>query len=124
MNRRAGDRRATQIDTPAYVDVYGPKILTGALLLILFSVLDAFFTLQLLEHGSTELNPFLATMLEKDAMWFFITKYLITAFCVIWLVAHKKFTFLGVKGRTILLLSVVMYAMLITYQLSMLLQFP
>lgn len=124
MNRRAGDRRAEHQDTPAYVDIYGPKIFTGALLLILLSVLDAFFTLELIKHGSSELNPFLAMMLEKDVMWFFATKYLITAFSVFWLVTHKKFTFFGIKGRHLLLFAVAMYGILVTYQLSMLIQLP
>ena len=122
MDRRAGDRRADYQDVPAYVDVYGPKIFSGALLLILFSVLDAFFTLQLIEYGSSELNPFLAMMLEKDVMWFFASKYLITAFCVFWLVTHKKFTFFGIKGRHLLLFAVAMYGLLVAYQLFMLIQ--
>ncbi len=121
-NRRAGDRRAEHQDAPAYVDVYGQKIFIGALLLVLFSVLDAFFTLQLIQHGSSELNPFLAMMLEKDVMWFFASKYLISALCVFWLVSHKKFTFFGIKGRHLLLFAVAMYGLLVAYQLSMLIQ--
>ena len=124
MSRRAGDRRLDSNDIPAYVDVHGPKMFFGAMLMMLFCVLDAYFTLQLIQHGSRELNPFMAMLLEKDAAWFFVSKYLITAFCVFWLVTHKKFTFFGIKGRTILLIAILMYGILITYQLSMLLHLP
>lgn len=123
-NRRTGDRRADYDDEPAYVDIHGPKIFFGATLLMLFCVLDAFFTLELMQHGSTELNPFLAMMLEKDVAWFFVSKYLITAFCVFWLVMHKKFTFFGIKGRNLLSIAIMLYGILITYQVSMLATLP
>jgi hypothetical protein len=123
-NRRAGDRRADFDDAPAYVDIHGPKIFFGATLLMLFCVLDAFFTLELMQHGSTELNPFLALMLEKDVAWFFVSKYLITAFCVFWLVMHKKFTFFGIKGRKLLSIAIMLYGILIAYQVSMLATLP
>ena len=124
MHRRTGDRRADFNDAPAYVDVYGPKIFLGAMLMMLLCVLDAFFTLQLIQHGSKELNPFLAMLLEKDEGWFFVSKYLITAFCVFWLVIHKKFTFFGIKGRNLLSMAVMLYGILISYQLLMLLNLP
>ena len=124
MNRRAGDRRADFDDQPAYVDVYGPKIFFGATLMMLFCVLDAFFTLHLIQHGSTELNPFLAMLLEQDAALFFVSKYLITAFCVFWLVMHKKFTFFGIKGRDLLSISIALYGILIAYQLFMMVSLP
>lgn len=120
-SRRSGDRRADYDDVPAYVDVHGPKIFIGATLLMLFCVLDAFFTLQLIQHGSRELNPFLAMLLEIDAAWFFATKYLITAVCVFWLVTHKKFVFFGIKGRKLLSFAIMLYGILISYQLFMLL---
>ena len=124
MSRRAGDRRTDYGDAPAYVDVHGPKIFFGATLMMLFCVLDAFFTLHLIQHGSRELNPFLAMLLEKDVAWFFVSKYLITAFCVFWLVVHKKFTFFGIKGRNLLSIAIVLYGILIAYQLLMMVNLP
>ena len=124
MNRRAGDRRADYDDEPAYVDIHGPKIFLGATLMMLFCVLDAIFTLHLIQHGSTELNPFLAMLLEQDAALFFVAKYLITAFCVFWLVIHKKFTFFGIKGRKLLSIAIVLYGVLIAYQLLMMVNLP
>ncbi len=112
--RRKGDRRDDHYDNPAYVDVHGPYVFLVAMLIILFSVLDTFFTLELISHGSSELNPIMARLLEINAFWFFIPKYIVTGFCVFWLVAHKKFTFLGIKGRHLLLFGAVVYALLIS----------
>ena len=123
-NRRRGDRRSGHSDENAYVDVYGPKILIGAVAVMFFCVLDAFFTLILLERGASELNPFLAWMLEIDVMWFYTSKYLITAACVFWIVIHKRFDFFGLKGRHVMAGAVLAYVTLITYQVSMLLETP
>lgn len=124
MNRRKGDRRSDHDDENTYIDVYGPKIMAGAIIVMVFCVLDAFFTLLLLERGAEELNPFLAWMLEIDVMWFYVSKYLITAICVFWLVIHKHFDFFGIKGRHVMVGAILSYMLLITYQISMLLETP
>lgn len=123
-NRRHGDRRCDHSDENTYVDVYGPNILLGALAVMIFCVMDAFFTLILLERGASELNPLLAWMLEIDVMWFYTSKYLITAVSVFWVVIHKRFDFFGLKGRHVMLGAVLAYVTLITYQVSMLLETP
>jgi len=124
MNRRKGERRTGHSNENTYVDVYGPKILLGAIAVMIFCVLDAFFTLILLERGASELNPFLAWMLEIDVMWFYTSKYVITAVCVVWIVIHKQFDFFGLKGRHVMVGAVLSYMVLITYQVSMLLETP
>jgi hypothetical protein len=122
MKRRRGDRRGDHSDENVYVDVYGPKILLGAIAVMIFCVLDAFFTLILIERGASEINPFMALMLEIDEMWFYVSKYLITAICVIWIVMHKQFDFFGFKGRHIMAGALAAYMVLITYQVSMLIE--
>ena len=121
-NRRRGDRRRDHSDENTYVDVYGPNILMGALLVMIFCTLDAFFTLILLERGASEVNPLLAWMLEVDVMWFYVTKYMVTAICVFWVIIHKRFDFFGFKGRHVMLGAILAYVTLITYQVSMLLE--
>ena len=122
MNRRRGDRRGDHSNENVYVDVYGPKILLAAIGVMIFCVLDAFFTLILIGRGASEINPFMAWMLEIDEMWFYLSKYLITSVCVIWIVIHKQFNFFGFKGRHIMAGALVSYMVLITYQVSMLIE--
>jgi hypothetical protein len=124
MSRRRNDRRAGHGNANIYTDVYGPHIFLAALTVMLFCILDAFFTLILLERGASELNPFLAWLLEIDVMWFYSAKYIITAICVFWVVIHKHFDFFGFKGKHVMLGAIVSYMTLITYQISMLLDTP
>jgi len=123
-NRRRGDRRSDHSNENVYVDVYGTNIMLGALAVMIFCILDAFFTLILLDRGASELNPFLAWMLEIDVMWFYASKYIITAVCVFWVVIHKQFDFFGFKGRHVMLGAILAYITLITYQISLLLETP
>ncbi len=120
MNRRRGERRQDYGDDNTYVDIHGPYVSAAAVAVMILCVMDAFFTLLLIDRGASELNPFLAWMLEIDTMWFYLSKYLITAICVLWVVMHKHFNFFGFKGRHILTGAIACYVTLVTYQVSML----
>ena len=120
MKRRRGQRRSDDGDDNTYVDFHGPHVTAAAIAIMILCILDAFFTLMLIERGSSELNPFMAWILEIDTVWFYVSKYLITAVCVLWVVMHKHFDFFGFKGRHILLGTIACYGSLITYQVSML----
>ena len=120
MKRRRGERRLDYGDDNTYVDIHGPYVSAAAIAVMILCIMDAFFTLMLIEHGSSELNPFMAWMLEIDTMSFYLSKYLITAVCVLWVVMHKHFDFFGFKGRHILVGAIACYTSLVTYQVSML----
>lgn len=122
MGRRHGQRRTNE-DVISYIDYYGHFTFAVALTLMLFCIADAYFTLQLLRYGSTELNPILAWALQKHALYFFLLKYTVTAFSVVVAVMHQNFRLFGLKGLHFLLGGLVGYACLIAYQLSMLLPF-
>lgn len=120
MTRRKEQRRADQ-PSIYYIDSYSPYLLSGALLLMLLCILDTYFTLLLIQHGSRELNPLLAWALSKHVMVFFGLKYSLTAICVVLTVMHKHFRVFGLKGYQVLIFGIVVYGILIQYQLSMLL---
>ena len=120
MKQRAGERRLGYSNDNTYVDLHGPYVSAAAIVVMILTILDAFFTLLLIERGSSELNPFLALMLDINTIWFYTSKYLITAVCVLWIVMHNHFTFFGFKGKYILTWTIAGYGVLITYQLSML----
>ena len=94
-SRRRGDRRASLSTTNTYVDVHSPLLFLIAMLIILLCLFDAGSTLILIEHGSRELNPFLAWFLERSVMDFFLVKYILTVSCIIYVIAHKDFRFFG-----------------------------
>jgi len=120
MSRRKTHRR-TEYPITYYSDDYGPYILGTALLLLLLCICDSYFTLILIQYGSTELNPILAWALNKHVIVFFLLKYTVTAFCIVLTVMHKHFRVFGLKGYHVLLVCLVGYGLLIHYQLGMLL---
>jgi hypothetical protein len=119
-SRRKTTRRSNEA-VCYYCDDYGPHVFATALLLMVLCVLDSYFTLLLLQYGSTELNPILAWALNKHVMFFFILKYSLTSVCVVVAVMHKNFRVFGINGFQLLLACIVGYAILIDYQLHMLL---
>jgi hypothetical protein len=119
MSRRRVHRRSDCV-LNYYCDSYGPYVFGAAVLMMLLCILDSYFTLLLLQYGSSELNPILAWALKQHVLFFFLFKYSVTAVCVIVAVMHKQFRIYGLKGYHILLLCLISYAALIYYQLVML----
>ena len=121
-SRRRTDRRGLiEQARNYYSDRYSPSIVTAAMAMMLLCVADTVLTLSLIERGASELNPFLAALLDRGFMWFFAPKYVVTSLCVCTLVVHTRFSVFGMKGYHLLLLSILMYTLLINYQIAMLL---
>jgi hypothetical protein len=123
--RRTGPRRDNDPQKDIYVDIHEPWLFYVGLGALMLSTLDAFFTLQLLQLGSKEMNPFMDYFIQKDAQLFFVVKFFITAFCIIFLIMHKKFRlFKVVSGYHLLFLCFAAYGLLVAYELSMLMGLP
>lgn len=121
--RRKNIRRDGDVAVGRYVDVHEPWLVYLALGALLLSTCDAFFTLLLLQHGSEELNPFMDYFIRKDEQLFFIVKFIMTACCVVFMVMHKNFRFWNYfHGYQILFVAFGAYALLVCYELYMLMQ--
>lgn len=116
--RRADDRKAA-----SYVDRYGARSVLTTLLIILLSVVDATLTLRLVSLGAKEVNPVMDFFLGFGAVPFLAAKYVLTGICLVWFLIHKNFTIWGgrVKVKYILLSLLMMYGILIGYELLLLL---
>jgi hypothetical protein len=121
--RRKGMRRATDRHTGHYVDLHEPRWLFFCIAVLIMSSMDACFTLLLLQHGVEEVNPLMKLLIDIDATLFINIKIAITAFCVIFITAHKNFWLLKntLRVRSIMTATLVMYFVLINYQMGMLL---
>jgi len=119
MSRRQIQRRAG-CAVYCYSDHYDLATFSAAMVMILLCVFDAYFTLRLIRYGSTELNPILAWALNKHVLLFFIVKYTITAACVVVAVMHRQFRVFGMTGFQILLACLVVYGVIVNYELGML----
>ncbi len=91
--RRAQVRRDEDRKQIRFLDRYPATIFGPALLILFLSVLDAFLTLFLVNHGAVEINPVMNFCLSHGPVFFMVTKYLFTALAVILLVVFNH-TFL------------------------------
>ena len=90
--RRMSARRDADKNYFIFVDRYSPWLLMLIVLLIMLSLADAFFTLYLIEHGATEINPIMAYFLSLGAWSFIFSKYFLTCSGIICLlVAHNLY---------------------------------
>jgi hypothetical protein len=90
--RRFYARRDSDKTDFIFVDRYSPWLLVVIVLLIILSLADAFFTLYLIEHGATEINPIMAYFLSLGIWAFIFSKYFITCSGILCLlVAHNLY---------------------------------
>ncbi len=84
-SRRRATRRGSE-DDPVFTDWHHPWLFflgTGTMLL---SCMDAFFTLQLIDRGAIEMNPFMAMMMGRGTVAFAASKMLMTGLGILMLV--------------------------------------
>ena len=126
LRRRVNQRRIEDADSAHYVDVHEPRIFFVAVGALILCVADAFFTMTLLNfYGSYELNPIMDYFIKQDFEKFFFVKFGLTAFGIMFLVLHKNFKILNrISGYQILYGSLALYAVLVTYELFMLVVLP
>ncbi len=86
--RRRGSRRDE--DEHHFVDWHEAYLLIPVVSILLLSVADAFLTLKLITLGGTELNPFMAWLLEANLHWFAAVKMGLTGAGVLVLVAISR----------------------------------
>ncbi|MBX2878935.1 MAG: hypothetical protein KTR32_03330 [Granulosicoccus sp.] len=122
VNPRRSAGRRTQDRRYPVTDVFDSSVLTLVVLMLCFSLLDALFTLTLLSHGGTELNPVMRYFLEiGGSTAFLIAKLVLTAVPAIILVATSNLLVFGRwRVRSILAALVGGYAGLLVYELVLL----
>ena len=116
--RRRGDRRA---DDDYHVDWHEPDLLFLAVTTLLLSVIDAFFTLTLLRHGATEVNPVMDFLIREHPRMFAVVKMALTGGGVLVLVAAARaHLFRMVRVKTILQWVLLCYIALFGYEMWLL----
>ncbi|NIQ39758.1 MAG: hypothetical protein GTN81_14390 [Proteobacteria bacterium] len=94
--RRSVIRRERDQQTHVYVDRYGHKLLVALLIIVLLSVFDTYFTIYHVERGAREINPFMDFLLGYGNIYFFATKYVLTAFGIFLLCIYKNVLFVRI----------------------------
>jgi hypothetical protein len=118
--RRAYNRRPTD-DQKYVIDWHDTGLFMVAMAIILMSLMDALFTLNLLSLGAEEINYFMKVLIESGSSTFLLVKLAATAGGVVMLVAFARFRLCGVlRVRRILEVLCGVYACLIIWELYLL----
>jgi hypothetical protein len=98
---------------------YGTKTFAAIMLLILLSILDAYLTLDLVNHGAVELNPVMAYYLARGPLAFFWVKYLLTCAAVILFLSVMNASLFGtrVRGKVMFVFFLAAFALVVQYEL-------
>ena len=115
-SRRLNLRRVEDAEV-LFLDWHHPWLSFLAVGTMIMSCVDAFMTLQLLQHGMVEANPVMAAILDQGTMAFAASKVTMTGTSILILVFLAKTRFLN-RVRVGLFLTVIFssYACLICYE--------
>jgi Domain of unknown function (DUF5658) len=114
-SRRDGERRVSSVDW------HDPQWLAVAMLIVLFSCVDAFLTLTLIDHGAYEVNPFMAPLVGGSALAFAMVKIGLTGGGVVLLTILARMKAFGRVPVSLLLYTVLLgYGVLLVYEFRLL----
>lgn len=120
--RRWEARRDEDTRRLHWIDKHSAKTLAAILLIIMFSVMDAIFTLHLVQNGATELNPIMAYYLDCSPLTFFWVKYLLTCGAILIVLLSKNLCLFNTKFQVKFLLIpfLVSFALVVQWELYLL----
>lgn len=114
--RRKKARRANE-DKNYYVDRYGSHYFIVIASILILCIMDAYFTLKILQFGGKELNPIMLIFFTEEPIFSMVFKYLITAGSIIYILIHKNFMVFGkVRGYYFLYAVFFVYFFLVMYE--------
>ncbi len=87
---RGGGRREGEKDN-IYVDVYDGRLVLLLVIFFALTVVDSVSTLVYLGKGGRELNPIAQWMIDQGADFFILTKGVLSALCLMFVLLHKTF---------------------------------
>jgi len=121
-SRRHSLRREADAEV-LFLDWHHPWLFFLAVGTMIMSCIDAFMTLQLLQHGMIEVNPVMAAILDQGTAAFAISKVSMTGTSILILVFLAKTRFLNrVRAGLFLTVFFSFYACLICYEFVSLLR--
>ncbi len=118
LGERKRFRRKIDQQKGGYVDRYGPKLFFILTLVIGLNILDALFTMIIIDLNGVEINPIVLSVMHLYGDNFWIWKFAIVSFCLTLLCLHIRFgrVKVAVVSISFVYLAVVLYQFcLITY---------
>jgi len=121
LHGRGRRHQVRRHDSNYYLDRYDQRLVFTGLLVLLLSCVDAMLTLTLLDKGAYEANHLMAHLLSMGDKPFVVTKIVITAAGVLFLLMHAHFRVLRVtSGKRMLQFLAGLYGLLIVWELLLL----
>lgn len=104
-------RRKEDQERGGYVDRYHSALLTLLTLTLGLTVLDALFTMMILDDGGWEINPVVRSVIQLYGDRFWVWKFVIVSFPLTLLCLHSKFRCVipVISGVTAMSIVVVLY---------------
>ncbi|MDJ0781107.1 MAG: DUF5658 family protein [Desulfosarcinaceae bacterium] len=123
--RRRQIRREADHHRVLLLDHYSTTLFAAIVLILLFSLTDAFLTLWLVDRGATELNPVMAYFLAHGPVVFIGAKYALTCFSVVILVvfSHVFLRRVGLYIRTIITSILMLFSSVIAWEIYLLIRY-
>jgi hypothetical protein len=117
--RRMSHRRAEEHLQPYFVDRFPPITFMAVMTLVIASLADAFLTIHLLGAGAHEVNPVMDYLLGYGVGAFLVGKYALTVCGLPLLLIFQNHYLFGsaIRVRHLIPAAVVLYAVLISYQI-------
>ena len=117
MRSRRHNHRREEDEEILFLDWHHPWLFFLAVGTMIFSCLDAFMTLQLIEHGMYEANPIMRAVMGQGTTAFAVSKMFLTGTSILILVFLAKARFMN-HFRTGLFLTIFFsfYACLVCYE--------
>jgi hypothetical protein len=109
--RRKTFRRKVDQEKGGYVDCYHPGLLILLTLAVGLTVLDALFTMMILDDGGWEINPVVRSVIQLYGDRFWVWKFVIVSFPLTLLCLHSKFRLVTpvILGITAMSTIVILY---------------
>jgi len=109
--RRKELRRKADQGRGGYVDRYTPSLLFFLVLIVGLNILDALFTMMILDHGGWEVNPIVQSTIEVYGDHFWIWKFVVVSLNATLLCLHSKFRYVEkiIAGICVVYLAIVLY---------------
>jgi hypothetical protein len=109
--RRKTFRRKEKQERGGYVDRYHSGLLILITLAVGLNVLDALFTMMILDDGGWEINPVVRSVIQLYGDRFWVWKFVIVSFPLTLLCLHSKFRLVIpiILGITAISVTVILY---------------
>lgn len=111
--QRRGFRRRIDQQRGGYVDLYSARLLFVVTLIVGLNILDALFTMMIIDLRGVEINPIVLSAMHIYGDNFWVWKFAIVSFSLLLLCLHSRFRPVKplVAGICLVYLTVVFYQM-------------